>query len=135
MPEKLLNSAKVRVFRLNYEEVIRKVRAYARGLVVKNLAETVILIGSLAKGNYSPFSDIDLLIIVKEAKGRPIDRIPDYISSQLPLDVEPRVLSEEEFLDLARKKRRLIKEALENGILLAGDVNVLLKAKKLMYSV
>ncbi|MEM0440064.1 MAG: nucleotidyltransferase domain-containing protein [Candidatus Caldarchaeum sp.] len=61
------NSAEVRVFSLDYSMVMERVRDYARKLVDRGLAELVVLVGSLAKGNYTPFSDIDLVIVVKKS--------------------------------------------------------------------
>jgi predicted nucleotidyltransferase len=117
------------VFKLDYDLVLKKVREYAEDLVRRGLAELVVLIGSLAKGDYSPSSDIDLLIVVRDAPKNPLERISAYINSKLPLDVEPRVMTIEEFFKVARERRRLSEEALFRGVFLAGNKELLEEVK------
>jgi uncharacterized protein len=131
MQGKLLNSVEVKVFKLNIEYVMERVRSYAEELVSKRIAETVILFGSLAKGTYSPFSDIDVLILVEDAPPNPLDRISKYIDPKLPLDIEPRVLTINEFFNIIKEERRFGREILENGIVLAGKREILEEARKL----
>jgi len=118
------------VFKLDYDLVLREVKEYAEDLVRRGLAELVVLVGSLARGDYSPFSDADLLIVVREAPKRPPERIAAYINPRLSLDVEPRVLTVEEFLEMARERRKLLEEALFRGVFLAGDKELLEGAKR-----
>lgn len=130
MRERSSSSAEVRVFKLDYDLVLKKVRKYAEDLVRRGLAELVVLIGSLAKGDYSPSSDIDLLIVVRDAPKNPLERISAYINSKLPLDVEPRVMTIEEFFKVARERRRLSEEALFRGVFLAGNKELLEEVKR-----
>ncbi|MEM4342345.1 MAG: hypothetical protein QXF97_07340, partial [Candidatus Caldarchaeum sp.] len=118
-PARSSNSAEVRVFKLDYDAVMGKVRDYARKLVDGGLAELVVLIGSLAKGTYTPFSD--MVIVVRESAEKPVDRIPRYIDPSLPLDVEPLVFTVDEFIQTLRTKPLFAAEVTENGLFLAGD--------------
>jgi len=129
MRERSSSSAEVRVYKLDYDLVLKKVREYAEDLVRRGLAELVVLIGSLAKGDYSPSSDIDLLIVVRDAPKNPLERISAYINPKLPLDVEPRVMTIEEFFKVARERRRLSEEALFRGVFLAGNKELLEEVK------
>ncbi|MEO0158547.1 MAG: nucleotidyltransferase domain-containing protein [candidate division WOR-3 bacterium] len=115
------------MFKLDYDAVMGKVRDYARKLVDGGLAELVVLIGSLAKGTYTPFSDIDLVIVVRESAEKPVDRIPRYIDPSLPLDVEPLVFTVDEFIQTLRTKPLFRAEVTENGLFLAGDRSMLQK--------
>ncbi|MCS7113782.1 MAG: nucleotidyltransferase domain-containing protein, partial [Candidatus Bathyarchaeota archaeon] len=67
------------------------------------MAKLVVLFGSLAKGTYTPFSDIDILIVVEDLTKNPLERIPIYVDPKLPLDVEPRVFTVEEFFKIFRE--------------------------------
>jgi len=131
MQGKLLNSVEVKVFKLNIDYIMERVKSYAEELVSKRRAEAVILFGSLAKGTYSPFSDIDVLILVEDAPPNPLDRISHYIDPRLPLDIEPRVLTINEFFNIIKEERRFGREILENGIVLAGKTEILEEARKL----
>ena len=120
----LLNSADLKVFKLDYEYVLKKLKEYAVRALEKG-AIAIFLIGSLARGNYTAFSDADVVIIVGDdyPKGF-IDRISDFIDPTLPIDIEPRVYTVSEFLKLIQSKSMIAKEVLDYGVLLAGDYNI-----------
>jgi predicted nucleotidyltransferase len=80
---------------------------------------------------YLPSSDIDLLIVVREAPENPLERIPAYIDPKMPLDLEPRVFTVEEFFRVARERRRFAQEVLTKGILLAGRKEILEEARRI----
>jgi len=130
MRERSSSSVGVRVFKLDYDLVLKEVKKYAEDLVRRGLAELVVLIGSLARGDYSPFSDADLLIVVREAPKRPPERVAAYINPRLSLDVEPMVLTVEEFFEMARERRRLSEEAFFRGVFLAGNKELFEEAKR-----
>ena len=129
MREKSSNSAEIRLFKIDREEVLNFLRSYAKKLVDEGKAELVILIGSLAKGNYTAFSDADILIVAENVPKIPLNRISMYIEPRSPLDIEPRVLTKEEFYKIALEKRMLFREVLDYGIILDGDIKILEEAK------
>lgn len=128
MQRKLSNTAEVKFFKLDYEKILKHLKNYARRLAKDNV-KAIILIGSLAKGNYTAFSDADIIIIVEKSSERPIDRISKYIDPNLPIDVEPRVYTIEEIVKIAKEGRKIVEEIL-NGIILAGEKRVLNLIKK-----
>ncbi len=52
----------IRLFKLDYKRVMTKLEEYARKALMKG-ARTVILVGSLARGDYTAFSDADVVIV------------------------------------------------------------------------
>ena len=65
----------VRVFRLNRDDVLARVRAAAERLVARRPdVVQVTLFGSLARGDARPGSDADLLIIVRGDPGPFLER-------------------------------------------------------------
>ncbi|RLI25621.1 nucleotidyltransferase domain-containing protein [Candidatus Bathyarchaeota archaeon] len=123
MRKKSSNSAEVRFFKLDYEKVLEELREYARRAVDRG-ARTVILIGSLARGDYTAFSDADIVIVSDNVPERSLDRITDFIDPTLSVDVEPRVYTSRELLKMAEEGRKIVREILEYGKLLAGDESV-----------
>ncbi len=118
------NSVGLKVFKLDYEYVLKKLREYALKALEKD-AIAVFLIGSLARGDYTAFSDADVVVIVRDDYPRGfIDRISDFIDPTLPIDIEPRVYTVSEFLKLIQNRSRIVEEVLSYGILLAGDPNI-----------
>ena len=123
MRKKSSDSAEVRFFKLDYEKVLEELREYARRAVDRG-ARTVILIGSLARGDYTAFSDADIVIVSDNVPERSLDRITDFIDPTLSVDVEPRVYTSRELLKMAEEGRKIVREILEYGKLLAGDESV-----------
>jgi len=118
------NSVGLKVFKLDYEYVLKKLREYALKALEKD-AIAVFLIGSQARGDYTAFSDADVVVIVRDDYPRGfIDRISDFIDPTLPIDIEPRVYTVSEFLKLIQNRSRIVEEVLSYGILLAGDPNI-----------
>ena len=124
MRKKLLNSAEVKLFKLDYAAILKALKAYAKRALEKNV-KAVILIGSLAKGNYTAFSDADVVIISDSVPEDLLDRIKIFLDPTLPIDVQPRVYTTQEILKMARQKRRIIEEIVKHGKLLAGDEKIL----------
>ena len=114
----------MRLFRLDIEGVFEALRRYAEESLSKG-AVAVVLIGSLARGDYTAFSDADVLIIVRDDGRRHIDRVIDFLDPRLPIDVEPRVYTVAELVKVASMCGRLIREVLLHGKLLAGDPSVI----------
>ncbi len=123
----------LRLYRLDYEGVMGELREYARRCIARG-ALAVVLIGSLARGDYTAFSDADVVVVVGEDSRRPLDRIVDYLDPSLSIDVEPRVYTLEELEHMARRGSRLVEEMLRHGILLAGDESILEKLRRSLRS-
>ena len=65
---------------LDRERVLADVRGAATTLVARRVGvHEVWLFGSLARGNSTPRSDVDLLIVVDQDARRPMDRIPEFL--------------------------------------------------------
>ena len=119
------------MFKLDYELVLSKLKEYAQRALKKG-AKEVILIGSLARGNYTAFSDADVVIISDNVPQRVLDRLTIFMDSTLPIALEPRVYTTQEFLKMAEEKRKLACEVAEHGILLAGSGEVIKKARDIL---
>lgn len=48
----------------------------------------VVLFGSFARGDAAPGSDADLLVVLREDRRPPRDRIPDYLPQGFPVGVD-----------------------------------------------
>ncbi len=73
--------------------------------------EAVVLFGSLARDEFAVGSDIDLLLVLRESRLPFPDRIPHYIPTGVPVDVQvfPYTLEE------VRRGHPLAQEALRTG--------------------
>jgi len=120
MQKKSSSTVGVRLLKLNYGEVMRKLRKYAERAVAKG-ARAVILIGSLARGDYTAYSDADIIIVSDSVPERLIDRIPEFMDPALPVDVVPVVYTTDEAVKMAEEGRKIVGEIISYGKLLAGD--------------
>ena len=120
MQKKSSSTVGVRLLKLNYGEVMRKLRKYAERAVAKG-ARAVILVGSLARGDYTAYSDADIIIVSDSVPERLIDRIPEFMDPALPVDVVPIVYTTDEVVKMAEEGRKVIGEIISYGKLLAGD--------------
>jgi len=91
------SSNSVRVVFADKEAVLLGLRSYAEQVrASRPEVEKVGYFGSYATGTYGPASDVDLLIVLRRAHKRFIDRIPDYVPSDMPVscDVFPYTAEE-----------------------------------------
>lgn len=103
--------------------------------VVELLAEklrlkALILFGSRARGDWSPWSDYDLLIIA-DFDEQYLDRIKKLLDilSKIPLEIEPHPYTLQEALEMLKRGNPIIVDALEEGIVLytTEDLNKLVE--------
>lgn len=86
----------------------------------KDKIKSIVLHGSMARGDYSPSSDIDLLIIVSEGLKKLNERIYEY-SEYSNGWVEPLVYTDKEVIKMFNDFNPLMLYALEEGIIIIDD--------------
>jgi uncharacterized protein len=74
--------SEVAIHRLDHPAVMRALRAYGSELSSRPEVREVVLIGSLARGDWSARSDADVVVIVDDAAERFQDRSPGYTPSR-----------------------------------------------------
>lgn len=111
--EKSLDS--VKIISIDYNLLIRKLEEIAKDIreKVSNVKE-ILLFGSYAKGNFTPLSDLDILIITKEAELPFLYRHEKFYEffKEIPLDVNIIVYTQEEIKKLLDSDNMFIKEIL-----------------------
>jgi predicted nucleotidyltransferase len=114
------SSASVRIFSLDRDAVVGKLRRLAAELVAKNPNVTRVLpFGSLATASCSPRSDADLLVVVGQDARRRMDRTTEFILHFLPAGCPTDVLVYTE-AELAREKDEpFLRRVLSQAVLLA----------------
>jgi uncharacterized protein len=106
--------------RAERERLIERARGYA-GAVSKRLpVRAVVLAGSVARGDFNVWSDIDVLVIADGLPARLPDRLA-LLSADAPSGVQVVGLTPDELRQAAERNNRLVLDAADHGILLAGD--------------
>jgi predicted nucleotidyltransferase len=116
-----LSSAEGRYLKISFDEVFEKLREYAKLKARCHEVRAIVLTGSLAKGTYTGTSDADILVIADEVPVRMLERYELFADPTLPVDIEPRVYTTEEFVSKLVQGERFAVESLELGIPLFGE--------------
>lgn len=82
--------------------------------------KSIVLFGSMARGDYTKFSDYDLLIVVERDERRFMDRLLEYYGYSEG-SVEPFVYTKEEVMEMFEGFNPLILDALKDGVVLIDD--------------
>ncbi|MBI4321246.1 MAG: nucleotidyltransferase domain-containing protein [Chloroflexi bacterium] len=83
----------------------------------------VLLFGSLARGDYTPHSDADVIVILYEDDRRIVDRIPEFLKAFLPAPVPVDVFpyTEAELDRMLQQGNSFIQRAMREALTLAGN--------------
>lgn len=114
-------SAEVRYLKINFDEVLGKLREYAKSKARTHQVRAIVLTGSLAKGSYTGTSDADILVIADNLPDQMLERYALFADPSMPIDVEPRVYTTDEFISKVYRRDSFAIESLETGVPLHGE--------------
>lgn len=99
------------------EEALREARKFVSCVKRYLKVVTSYLVGSYSRGDFNEWSDIDILIIVKNSFKNPFEKLEAIKECLKDFPrVEPVILTRLEFENKKKKANPLIIEALESGI-------------------
>ena len=116
-----MSSAEARYLKISFDEVLRRLREYAKSKAEAHKVKAIVLTGSLAKGNYTGNSDADILVIAENLPSRVLERYALFSEPKMSIDLEPRAYTPKEFIYMIHQGDRFALESLEIGIPLYGD--------------
>ncbi|MGA1844501.1 MAG: nucleotidyltransferase domain-containing protein [bacterium] len=100
----------VRVISADKKKIKEFLKDYKEFLNKKNVSKA-FLFGSWAKGNYSPHSDLDILIIIDSSPKKVRDRSPDFLPRRAPVGIDVFVFTTEE-AERSPFVKNILKEAI-----------------------
>lgn len=116
LQEKLLDS--VKILSVDYDSLFSALKKISHKIKTnrKDISK-LLLFGSFFYGDYTPESDIDILIIVKNSTKNFIERGDEFAPyfKGIPFDVNLLVYTEEEIKKMLREGNGFIKGVLENS--------------------
>lgn len=110
----------VRVLSPDWREVVLALEAWAEALAADPAVLGVLLYGSLARGDYAPGSDADLMVIVTDSPYLPAERPWHLPSLRLPICHQILVYTAAELSRLQQEGSPFVRRALAEGRWLAG---------------
>ena len=122
MPRRSLDFVEVKF--LDNSATVAKLKKMAEEVIVADgNVNAVFLFGSLSEGTATPESDADIMIMVREAEGRFIDRGDDYRkyfdSADLEISIQIFVYTEEEIERMLRSGNDFIKTVVDSRLILS----------------
>jgi len=87
-----------------------------------------VLVGSVARGDFNFWSDIDVIIISDELPEHPLER-SQFLYSYCLEGIEPKGYKAHEFIQMFRKRNPIAVEAIKDGLLLVDKGGVWDKVK------
>jgi len=90
--------------------------------------QSIVLFGSAARGQATPRSDIDILVVVPNSEEEQfkklmnsVDRLADEVSGRHPAKLVPVVMMTKDFEKSIKDKKRFAADVLKDGIVLFGQ--------------
>lgn len=95
-------------------------REYVDRLTARLPGDAAVVVGSVARGDFNVWSDIDVVVVAEGLPERALDRI-GFLLEDAPAGIQPVGFSRAEFLSALAKRNPLAVEALERGVVLLGE--------------
>jgi len=90
--------------------------------------QSIIMFGSAARGQATPRSDIDVLVVVPNSEEgqfkklmSSVDKLADEVSGRHPAKLAPVVMMAKDFENSIKDKKRFATDVLKDGIVLFGE--------------
>ena len=109
--------------RTERRELIGQARRFATDIAASVDVRAAVVIGSVARGDFNRWSDIDVLIIAEGLPARALDRLT--LLSSRPPGVQPIAWTSAEWEREVARGNPMALEALEKGVWLAGSADEL----------
>jgi hypothetical protein len=113
--------------RAERDRLIEIARRYARALSERLPVRAVVLAGSVARGDFNLWSDVDVLVVADHLPARLPERLA-LLSADAPGGFQVIGLTPTELREAVRRRNRLVLDAAAHGVLLAGDAEALASA-------
>jgi predicted nucleotidyltransferase len=101
------------------DELIELARAYAESLAARLPVVAAVVVGSVARGDFNVWSDVDVVIVADELPPRTPDRA-SLLVSDAPPRVQPVGFTREELGEALRRGNPLAVDAAHHGVVLVG---------------
>lgn len=106
--------------RRELEELRGLARDYVRSLAARMPIRAAAIAGSVARGDFNVWSDVDVVIVSDALPARVPERALSLVLGA-PSRIQPVGYTPQEFERAYRRGDRLAREAVEAGVILLGD--------------
>lgn len=103
------------------ERLVAKAREHVERLSKRRKVTAAVVVGSVARGDFNVWSDVDVIVLIDTLPDRAPDRVA-LANDGAPTGVQVVAYTSVEFADAIRRRNRMAIEAIEDGILLYGEL-------------
>jgi predicted nucleotidyltransferase len=103
--------------------LIARAQRFAHALNPALGVRAVVVFGSVARGDFSDHSDVDVLVVAEHLPQRPLDRFA--VLGEAPDPIQPVAWTPQEWLGEVERGNPVAAEAREHGVWLLGGPGVL----------
>ncbi len=103
-----------------HERLLDLAREYVERLDRRTTLLAAAVVGSVARGDFNVWSDVDVVVVVAELPARMPDRAA-LLLADAPPGVQPVGFTVEELAAAWAAGNRLVREAVEAGVVLKGE--------------
>ena len=102
------------------ERLLSLARDYVERLSGHIPLVAVAVVGSVARGDFNVWSDVDVVVVAEGLPAREPDR-GSLLVADAPGGVQPVGFTPEEFERAWTKRNRIVREAVDHGVVLEGN--------------
>jgi hypothetical protein len=102
------------------QELVDVARGYVDRLAERLDVRAAAVAGSVARGDFNVWSDIDVVVVIDELPPRLLDRL-ELLRGDRPPRVEAWAFTPDELAAQRRRRNRLVLDLAEHGVVLRGD--------------
>ena len=108
--------------RAERDRLVALARAYADDLSRRVPVTAVVVAGSVARGDFNVWSDVDVVVVAETLPERAVDRVT-LLLSEAPGGIQPTGYTPSELVQALRRGDRLVRSALGEGIVVFGSID------------
>lgn len=102
------------------DRLLGQAREYVRRLSDRIPLVAAAVVGSVARGDFNVWSDVDVVVVAEDLPERTPDRSA-FLMTDLPPGVQPVGFTPEEFEQAWTRQNALAREAADRGVTLKGE--------------
>lgn len=110
--------------RAERQAAIQRARSFAEDLDPSLSLQAVVVVGSVARGDFNAWSDIDVLVVAERLPDHPVERLR-AVGSPAAGGIEAVVWTPHEWTVQRRRGNPLAAEAATHGVWVVGDLEAL----------
>ncbi len=105
------------------DRLIDLARKHVDRLATRRNVIAAVVVGSVARGDFNVWSDVDVLVLIDMLPDRAPDRLA-LAGDGAPAALQVIAYTPTEFVEAVRRRNRMALEAVQSGVVIRGELRV-----------